>query len=321
MKIAVDKKNLLEGLKNFSLVVLGTAILAFGVAVFMIPYDLVAGGVAGISIILDKIIDSEIFTVDLMVTILTWAIFFLGLIFLGKSFSMKTLLSTVVYPPCVSLFMRLASPDVLGGYFYLQGNENPEIALLLAPFVGGALVGAGCALTFLGGGSTGGTDILAFIACKIFPRLKSSVAIFIVDTSVVILGVFVINNIIVSLLGIVSTVVSAFVIDKVFLGGQKTFIAQIISDKHGEIREKILTDLNRGATIIDVVGAYSGEDRKMIMVSFTMRQYNQMLSIINKTDKCAFVTVHRAHEISGEGFTVPKGAGKKGQQKVEKSTK
>jgi uncharacterized membrane-anchored protein YitT (DUF2179 family) len=280
----------------------------------MIPYNLVCGGVAGISIILAQFIHSEIFTVDFMVTALSWMIFFLGLIFLGKSFSMKTLLSTIVYPPCVSLFMRLSDPDVLGGYFYLQGNDNPELALLLAPFVGGALVGAGCALTFLGGGSTGGTDILAFIACKIFPRLKSSVAVFIVDTSVVILGVFAIGNIVVSLLGVVSTFVCAFVIDKVFLGGQKTFIAQIISDKHEEIREKILTDLNRGATIIDVTGAYSGEARKMIMVSFTMRQYNQVLSIINKTDKSAFVTVHRAHEINGVGFTIPRGDDKKGRE-------
>ena len=310
LKIAVEKKNILEVLRNLCLVVLGTVVLAFGFAVFMIPYNLVAGGVAGISIILDEIIDSEVITVDLVVTVLTWLIFFLGLIFLGKSFSMKTLVSSIVYPPCVSLFMRLAQPDVLGGYFYLPGNENAEVALLLAPFVGGALVGAGCALTFLGGGSTGGTDIIAFIICKIFPRLKSSVAVFIVDTSVVVLGVFVINNIVISLLGIVSTLVSAFVIDKVFLGGQKTFIAQIISDKHEEIREKILTDLNRGATVIDVVGAYSGEDKTMIMVSFTMSQYNQVLGIINKTDKSAFVTVHRAHEINGEGFTIPRGSKK-----------
>lgn len=309
MKLTIDKNNILGAAKNFSLVVIGTAILAFGFAVFMIPYNLVAGGVAGISIILDKLIDSEIITVDLMVTILTWTIFFLGLIFLGKSFSMKTLLSTIVYPPCVSLFMHLSDPNVLGGYFYLQGSENTEIALLLAPIVGGSLIGAGCALTFLGGGSTGGTDIIAFILCKIFPRLKSSVAMFIVDTSVVMFGVFVINNLIVSLLGVLSTFVSAFVIDKVFLGGQKNFIAQIISGRHEEIREKILHDLNRGATIIDVIGAYSGEPRKMIMVSFTMRQYNQMLSIINKTDKSAFVTIHRAHEINGEGFSIPQGEG------------
>ena len=193
MKIALEKKNVFGLLKNLILVIAGTAVLAFGFAVFMIPYNLVAGGVAGIAIVLDNLIESDLVTVDLVVTLLTWSIFFLGLIFLGRSFSMKTLVSSIVYPPCVSLFMRLVSPDVLGGYFYLPGNENAEVALLLAPFVGGALVGAGCALTFLGGGSTGGTDIIAFIICKIFPKLKSSLAVFIVDTAVVVFGVFVIK--------------------------------------------------------------------------------------------------------------------------------
>ena len=303
MKNKIESKEILKTVKDISLVVLGTAILAFGFAVFMIPYDLVAGGVTGIAIILDKFISSDIVTVDLIVTVLTWTIFFLGLIFLGKSFAAKTLVSTIVYPPCISLFMNLTNPDSLGGYFYLQGNETPEIALLIAPFLGGALVGIGCALTFLGGGSTGGTDILAFIICKIIHRLKSSLAIFLVDVAVIVFGVFVIDNIVISTLGIASAFVSALLVDKVFLGGQKTFIAQIISNRYEEIKDKILCDMERGATIIDVAGAYTGEEYKMIMVSFTMRQYNQMLNIINKTDKSAFLTIHRAHEINGEGFT------------------
>lgn len=307
MKINVEKKNVLGFLKNLCLVIVGTAVLAFGFSVFMIPYNLVAGGVSGVAIALNQIIKSDVITVDVLVTILTWAIFFLGLIFLGKSFSMKTLVSSIFYPIFVSVFMHLPNPDILGGYFHLQSNANSEIGILVATLLGGAMIGAGCALTFLGGGSTGGTDIFAFIACKMFPRLKSSVAMFIVDSSVVLLGVFAIKNLVVSLLGIVATSVSAFVIDKIFLGGQKAFIAQIISDKHEEIRDKILHELNRGATIVDVVGAYSGEGRKLIMVSFTMRQYNQVLSIINKTDKSAFVTVHRAQEINGEGFSLPRG--------------
>ena len=303
MKISFDKRSFFTSLKNVSLVVLGTALLALGFAVFMIPYDLVAGGVTGIAIIAEKLIPLEFVTVDFAVTLLTWLIFFLGFIFLGKSFSMKTMISTIVYPPCITLFMRLVSPGVLGGYFYLPGNENPEIALLLAPFVGGALIGAGCALTFLGGGSTGGTDIIACIICKLFPKVKSSVAIFAVDAAVVLLGVFAIDNFVLSALGVVSIAVSSLVIDKLFLGGQRTFVAQIITDKHSKICERILSELERGATVIDVVGAYSGDSHKMVVVSFTLREYNRILGIIGDTDKSAFVTVHRAHEISGEGFT------------------
>ena len=96
MKISFDKKTFLTSLKNVSLVVLGTALLALGFAVFMIPYDLVAGGVTGIAIIAENLIPLDFVTVDFAVTLLTWLIFFLGFIFLGKSFSMKTLISTIV---------------------------------------------------------------------------------------------------------------------------------------------------------------------------------------------------------------------------------
>ena len=312
-KKSVSKKEVLKAISDLLLVILGTAVLAFGVAVFMVPYNLVAGGVAGIAIALGQIVHVEFLTVDVMVTILTWGIFFLGLIVLGKNFAMRTLVSSIVYPICLHLFMKLTSPDVFGGYFYLQGGMHDDIAMLVAAVSGGALVGIGCALTFVGGGSTGGTDIIAFVICKAFKRLKSSYVIFCVDFSVIILGVFAVKDIVVSILGVASAIVSAALIDKVFIGGQSSFIAQIISEKHEEIRQKILCDLNRGATLFDVVGAYSGENKKMIMVSFTMSQYNQVINIINKTDKTAFVTVHRAHEISGEGFTIPKG--------VKKSTK
>lgn len=303
MKIAVDKKKLLDNLRSLSLIILGTLLLALGFAVFMIPYDLVAGGVTGIALIAEKIIPIDFVTVDLSVTVLSWLIFFAGWIFLGRSFSAKTLISTILYPPALSLFMRLSSPEVLGGYFYLPGNDNPEIALLLAPFAGGALVGAGCALTFLGGGSTGGTDILAFILCKLFPKLKSSLAIFIVDSATVLFGIFVIKNIVLSTLGVVSIAVCSFVIDKLFLGGERCFTAEIISDNFSLISDKILIELKRGATVIDVTGAYSGNPRKMLLVSFTLSEYRRILKIINDTDPYAFVTVQRVHEINGIGFT------------------
>lgn len=310
MKLKVDKNTVLGGAKNIMLVVVGTIVLSFGVAVFILPYSFVSGGVAGIAVVLDELIGGEFISVDLIVTALSWILFFLGLIFVGRNFAMKTLLSTILYPPLVSVFIRLVSPDVFGGYFYLQGYQNPEIAMLLSAIAGGAFIGAGCALTFIGGGSTGGTDIIAFILCRIFKRLKSSVAMFIVDATVVVLGVFVIRNILISLLGIAATAVTAIVIDKVFVGGQKTYIAQIISPKHEEIRLAILNDLNRGATVIDAVGAYSGEPKKVIMVSFTTNQYAKVLGIISATDKNAFVTVHLAHEINGEGFTIERGSKK-----------
>lgn len=314
MEIAMNKlfnyrESLIGALKNGGLVILGSIILAFGVAVFIVPFDLVTGGISGLSIALAAAIPVEFLTVDVWVTVITWIVFFVGLIFLGKAFALKTLISTIVYPIALSSFMRMLTPDFLGGIFDLTkytasegGEANIAVALICGIF-GGTLVGTGCAVTFRGGGSTGGLDVIALIAAKYIKSVKSSVLVFIFDAAVVITGLFVMKNIIMCLIGIASAFVVALVIDKVFLGESKAFIAHIVSDKYEEINDAIINRLERGSTIINATGGYSGSEKRMIMVSFTMSQYAAFLAIISSIDRNAFVTIHRAHEIEGEGWT------------------
>ena len=307
MKIKFTKAELLGFCKNILLVIAGTLVLSFGVAVFIVPFDLVSGGVSGIAIAinvaLNKFFAIEYISVDVILAIATWALFFVGLVVLGRSFALKTLISTIIYPLGVSFFMKLTDPSVLNGFFCLQASQYSDVSLILGTTLGGVCVGAGCALTFLGGGSTGGVDIIAFSICKIFKRAKSSVVIFLVDASVVILGMLIIEDFVISLLGIFSAFIAALMVDKVFIGSSKSFIAQIISEKYEVINKEIIEKVDRGSTIIDVVGGYTGEPRKMIMVSFTVNQYAEILNVINRNDKNAFVTIHRAHEINGEGWT------------------
>ncbi len=302
LKMKYTRTEILSALKNFALVVLGTLILALGCAVFVVPFDLVTGGITGLSIVIDHVI-GDMIPIDIIIGAMTWLVFFLGLIFLGKDFALKTLISSIVYPIAISLFMRLVSPDVLGGIFYLEGSEHGSIALIVSALFGGVCIGTGCAVTFIGGGSTGGLDIVAFIICKIFKRLKSSVAIFALDAITVLLGMFVIKDLIVTLLGIIAAFVTAIVIDKVFNGRGKSFTAQIVSEKPEELNLAIRNDMKRTTTILDVTGGYSGEPKKMLMVTFTMPQYAALLSVIKKVDKTAFVSIHSAHEINGEGWT------------------
>lgn len=290
-------------IKNLFLVVLGTVILAFGTAVFILPFNLVVGGVSGIALILDALLPYEFITVDLIITVITWLLFFIGLIVLGKDFAMKTLISTIVYPPALSVFLHLVNPDFLGGFFDLTSSAYSELSLMLAAVVGGVCVGVGCAVTFIGGGSTGGVDIIAFSLCRFFKRLKSSYAIFFIDATTVVLGMFVIGDLVLSLLGILSVLISAFMVDKVFLGMSRAYVAHIITDKYEEINRGVIEGLERTTTIIDAVGGYSGDGKKMVMVSFTMAQYNGLMDIIKKNDKYAFVTISQAHEINGEGWT------------------
>ena len=145
---SVDRRELLAHLKNTLLVILGTVILAFGTGVFIIPFNLVVGGVSSIAIILKEVVPIEALTVDIYVTVITWLFFFLGVFLLGKNFAVKTLVSTIVYPIALSLFLRLVDPGVFGGFFNLLESNYSEIAILLAALFGGGFVGVGCAITF-----------------------------------------------------------------------------------------------------------------------------------------------------------------------------
>ena len=308
-----NKAEWLLFVKNTALVLFGTFVLAFGVSMFIFPFDLVTGGVSGIGIIISKSVANvpflNRFGADTYSAIVNWFLFAVGFIILGKNFAMKTLVSTVFYP--VALFVsnfiiRESSMSYLldlGKYSQEFSGPYSAIALIIATVFGGACIGAGCAFTFLGGGSTGGVDVIALTLSKYVKRLKSSVAFFICDTTVIVIGIFAVDNILLSLLGILSALVCAISIDKLFLGESSAFIAHVVSDKHKEINKAVINRMQRTTTIVDAVGGYSGEGKKLVIVTFDMRQYPLFTQIISDIDKNAFVTVHRAHEINGEGWT------------------
>ena len=297
----------LKSLKNFVLVVLGTFILAVAVELFILPASLNTGGISGIAICFEYAgVTTEFFTTEVIISIFTWLLFFLGLIFLGWKFSLKTLVSTIFYPIFIFLLEWLVknvdwllivnSPSLIG---------REAMAQLLCSIFGGACVGIGIAITFLGGGSTGGVDVITFILCKYIKKLKSSVSIFVIDALIIILGVVVnpTHDLALALLGVFSAFIAALMVDKLFIGSSKSFVAYVVTDKYKELTEAIITELDRTTSILDIEGGYSKEMKKMVMVSFTMFQYSNLISLITRLDKKAFVTVHKAHEINGEGFS------------------
>lgn len=297
---ALAKKDFKTTAKNTALIIIGSLIVSFGTAVFVLPNQLVMGGLSGISIVLHESI-VKFLPVETIVTVLTWATFILGFFFLGKSFAMKTLVSTIVYPIFLSLFLKLPSNDVLGGFFIM--SDGSDLKLILSALFGGIFIGGGCAITYIGGGSTGGTDIIGFITAKYIKRLKSSTAIGATDAIIVLLGIIAIKQFYLTLLGILAVFITTIVIDKVFIGSSKSFVAMLITEKPAEISRAVIEGMDRTTTIIDSVGGYTGKAMKMLMVTFKMGQYSEFLNIINKIDKYAFVTIHQAHEINGEGWT------------------
>ena len=289
-------------LKNYGLIILGTLLLAFGTAVFILPFELIVGGISSYAILLSRWIPVAWLTVDLLVAILSWGLFLIGFLVLGRDFAAKTLLSALIYPTGVSLFLRLSSPHILDGFFCMTEHPNGEVSLILSAAVGGVMIGVGCALAFLGGGSTGGTDVLAFIICKYIKGARSSVVIFCVDALAVTLGIFAAGDLTRTLLGIFSIMISAWMIDRVFLGGNRAYVAQIVSDRQEEVSSGLIRALSRTTTNWETVGGYTGKPHAMVMVSFTLREYADVMRVIRKEDPHAFVSIYRAHQINGEGW-------------------
>lgn len=209
-----SKSNL--SIKNIMMIIAGTSVLAFGSAVFTVPFDLITGGLSSIAILINQAVSFE-GSIELYVSILTWLFFFLGLIMHGKNFAIKTLISAIVYPIVFSAAYFLVENNVFNRFFNLKSYTDYQgISILLAALFGGAFTGAGCAICFRGGGSTGGIDVIALSICKRYENVKSSTVIFIIDAVLITLGIFVLGDLVQSLLGITSALVFAIVLGKLF---------------------------------------------------------------------------------------------------------
>ncbi len=283
--------------------VLGTLFVSFGTAVFILPFGLITGGVSGASLVLDAVLPFDFITPGLLVTVISWSLFFLGLIVLGRDFALKTLVATLIYPTFVSVFTYLTYPDVLGGYFSLAASNVGEASIYLAAVFGGVFVGLGCSLTFLSGGSSGGMDILAFIIVKLKSNIKASTVILIIDTTIILLGAFVTATLVSTLLGVTTALITALLIDKLFIGSEGAFSAYIVSAEYEKINSEIINKLSRTATILEARGGFSGKKMNMLFVNFNYRQYSALKQIVYSIDRHAFLSICRAHEINGEGWS------------------
>lgn len=294
---------------NYSAIVIGTLILAFGSVIFLAKSELVAGGVAGIAVIIQHFIKENIY--DYLVAGLTVIFWIIGLIFLGKTFAFKTLLSSLLYIGFTSLFYRIQSFTTLSEYFSgTYGGATPEIGnYILCGVFGGVFVGSGVALTFLGGGSTGGIDVLQLLLSKA-TKLKESVSSFVVDGLVIVAGIISIQIVgaanavewTKALCGILSAFVTAVLIEVVYIKNQTSYQVDIISSEWQKISEFAQNELERGATIIRAEGGYKGEERIILRVVFDKTQYEKIKNYIAEIDPKAFVTFTQTNAVYGEGF-------------------
>jgi len=273
--------------KKILFIELGTILFALAVGMFLLPGQILTGGVVGVTTLLHPFINIE---EDILVIIISSSLFIIGSIVLGKEFMMNTIIHSISYP-----FILLVITRFLPTY---------EVDPILASIYGGLIGGVGIGLIFREGGSTGGMDVPPLIIQKYF-HIKATTSIMILDALTVLAGLFIygINNV---LIGLISVYLTAFALDKTsqMYGGISAKKIEIISDSYEEISKEIHSVLERGTTYIEAVGGYTNEKKKMIMCIVSDDQYNIVKEIIEKHDKKAFVIVSDTKNVNGEGFTI-----------------
>lgn len=309
-------KKLTKQLMNYTLVIIGTILLAFGAVIFFSKVELVAGGVSGIAIIIQHFV-KNVYIYDYLVAAFMVLFWLLGLVFIGKDFALKTLLSSLVYIGATFLFSRVGFFNNLAEHFAGVNTANQVLIngsqftivytdaqvgnYMLCGLFGGVFVGGGVALTFLGGGSTGGVDVIQVALNKYF-HIKESISSFVIDAFIIIVGMAAMQLWVPALCGILSCFVSAVLIEVVYIRNQTSYQVDIISEKWKEINQFAQIELDRGTTIIHAEGGYKGDKRVILRVVFNKNQYEKLKDYIAQVDPTAFVTFTQTNAVYGEGF-------------------
>ena len=269
---------------NLFFVVLGSFVLALGVALFIIPNDILTGGLAGVALIINAFIEVD---TSIIILLLSITLLLVGTTFMGKKFFINTCISSIIYP----VFL-----------IFLENHITiPQVDPILATIYGGLFVGAGVGLVVRQGSSTGGMDIPPIIINKL-TGIDVYKSVMCIDALTVSFGLYTYGFEKV-LVGLISVYVSGLIINKIVtFGGVDAKSVQIISKEYKKINEEILEVLDRGTTIIDVQGGYTNAEQKMLLVVLSASQYKTLIEIVHKYDKEAFVIVQDANDVKGEGF-------------------
>ena len=271
--------------------VIGSFLYAIGISFFAAKADFAPGGITGVAMIINHFL--PFLKIGLLTLLINVPVAIICYRLLGRVFFFKSVKSMLIS----AFFMDVIFP-LIPQY---NGAENPLLAALFA----GALSGAGLALIYMPGSSTGGTDFVIMSIRKLKPHLSIGSISLIVDGVVILLGWPVFGNINAVLYGVLMTIVSTTIIDKIMYGTGTRRMLLVISDKAKEIASAIMEETERGATLADVRGAYTGKPHQMIMCVCSKVEVYTSRRIINRIDPGAIVMLTTVDEAYGEGFLDP----------------
>ena len=278
-----------QQLFNALSIVVGNAMYALTVVLFLMPSGLITGGATGIALAFNKVtglpVSAVLFVVNVAMLLLGWWV-------LGRRFALNTLASTVLSPFFMALWERLL------------GNLVLTDDLVLNTVFAGFGIGISLGITIRAGASTGGMDIPPLVLQKWF-RWPVSITMMLFDIAILLVQAAFSQPEQV-LYGIVLVITHTIVMDKMLMLGDSRTEVKIISTRSDEIRAAILAEIDRGVTVLHGEGGYTGEPSEVLLSVISNRELPRLEKLVHSIDPACFLIVSRVTEVSGRGFSMEK---------------
>ena len=303
--MAMNKKSILTIFKEYSLITLGILLYVTGWAVFLVPNNLVGGGVSGVASIIQYgtrgfiKIGTTYFVINAILLVI-------ALFTLGKSFGGKTVFAVILASVGLNVFQDLIPAEIIKTLAVDNGK-------LMSTIMGGIMVGVGIGLTMSQGGSSGGTDIIALIVNK-YRNVSPGRMILLMDVVIILSSMLVpsytadgallpwTEKVTTVVYGFILVMVNSTVIDLYLSGSRQSVQVFILSKKYEQIADTITHELRRGVTVLDGKGWYTKHNTEVLMVITRKTDLSILLRAIKSIDPDAFLSVSSVTGVYGKGF-------------------
>ncbi len=290
-------------IKEYALVTLGVISYALGWTIFLLPNNLIGGGVSGFASILYYATGLQMGVTYLILNVL---LLLIGTKILGTGFGGKTIYAILMTALMLSVMPKLIPTDFIHEFALSNGK-------LICTILGGVIAGLGIGLSISQGGSTGGTDIVALLWCKFYPASPGRV-ILIIDVGIIMSSLLFpsytgsgellpfAEKLAIVVYGLIQVTVSGYAIDLYLSGSKQSVQAFIFTKKAEEMADAIAFDMKRGVTVLPAKGWYSKEDKTVLMVVTRKTDLNLLLRYVKTIDPDAFLSVSSVMGVYGQGF-------------------
>lgn len=302
---AMTKKSVFTFVKEYAIMTLGILLYVMGWVLFLIPNNLVGGGVSGISSIVQYATNGVI-KLGTVYFVVNAVLLVIGMLTLGKAFGGKTIYAVILASVGLNALQGLIPADIT----QILAIQNGK---LMSTIMGGIMAGAGIGMTMSQGGSTGGTDIIALVVNK-YRNVSPGRMILWMDVVIILSSLLVPSytasgdllpwpeKITTVVYGFILVVICSSVLDLYLSGSRQSVQLFILSPKYQEIADLITNELHRGVTVLDGKGWYTKQNTEVLMVITRRTDVSILLRMIKSVDPNAFLSVTSVTGVYGKGF-------------------